>query len=168
MDTQRIDQGRPLAGTTFTHVVTRRACDERGFAVVATLLVLMVVSILVLAMLEGAMSAGRSSSVDYDNARVYYAAEAGAEAAMAQLADALDDAVLENQELSKISPPSLGEHFRFDSFTVRKSGGIGIERITDGPFAGLYSLTQKVEIFSEAVDPAGNSGAVISGWWPDY
>lgn len=36
-----------------------------------------------------------------------------------------------------------------------------IETVTDGPYAGLYSLTQHIEITSEATDPLGNTSAVV-------
>ena len=92
--------------------------------------------------------------------RTYYAAEAGAESAMAQLSDALEDAVLDAQELTMISAPTL-QGFSFDSFSVTKIGDVETERITDGPFAGLYSRIQEVEIHSEATDINYNSSAVM-------
>ena len=79
---------------------------------------------------------------------------------MAQLAEALEDAVIEDDELSMIAAPTIAG-FTFDSFSVRKIGSVQTERITDGPFAGLYSLTQIVEIHSEAADAQFNSSAII-------
>jgi hypothetical protein len=98
--------------------------------------------------------------MDVGKTRTFYAAEAGAESAMAQLALALKDVVLEDAELSSISPPDI-EVFNFHSFTVAKIGGVQTETITDGPFTGLYSRTQVVEITSGASLDDYSSSAVM-------
>lgn len=133
---------------------------ERGIALLATLVVMLLMAGLITVAFSGALTASRTERIDYANSRVFYAAEAGAEASMAQLALALDDGVLTDQELNDIQPPTL-TGFRYDSFEVRRVGGIVQETITDGPFAGLYSLTQRVEIFSEARDGVNNASAII-------
>ena len=120
-----------------------------GFAMAATLGVLTLLSILVVSVFANAMASFRSGMTDLEKTRTYYAAEAGAESAMAQLAIALEDALLEDDELNTIVPPTI-EGFTFDSFTVVRDGAVTSEIITDGPYAGLFSLTQVVEITSEA------------------
>jgi hypothetical protein len=97
---------------------------------------------------------------DLEKSRTYFAAEAAAESAMAQLALVLDDAVIEDQELSLIVPPTL-EGFTFDNFSVVRDGALETERITDGPFAGLFSRTQVVEITSEAVSSDHTRSAIM-------
>ena len=123
--------------------------SKDGFAMAATLGVLTLLSVLVVTVFANAMASFRSGMTDLEKTRTYYAAEAAAESGMAQLALALEDAVLEDQELSAIVPPTI-EGFTFDSFSVVKTGALTTERITDGPFAGLFSITQVVEITAEA------------------
>ncbi len=97
---------------------------------------------------------------DLEKTRTFYAAEAAAESAMAQLALALEDAILEDQELSSIVPPTI-EGFSFDNFSVVKQGGTTTERITDGEYAGLFSITQVVDITTEAVSADYTTSSVM-------
>ena len=137
-----------------------RLGSKNGFALPAALGVMILLSVLVVTVFANSMASFRSGVTDLGKSRTYYAAEAGAESAMAQLSDALEDAVLDAQELTMISAPTL-QGFSFDSFSVTKIGDVETERITDGPFAGLYSRTQEVEIHSEATDVNYNSSAVM-------
>lgn len=134
--------------------------SRAGFALPAALAVLVLLAALVATTFANAMASYRSGSTDLGKVRSSFAAEAGAESGMAQLADALEDAVLEDAELTSIVPPVMAG-FTFDSFSVVKVGGVVPEPITDGPFAGLYSLTQMVDVYSEATDPGNNSSAVM-------
>jgi hypothetical protein len=134
--------------------------NRSGFALEATLFVLVLMTVLMLTMYSAAVSTTRSSALDYQAARVAYAAEGGADAILAQLADLLEDGVLEDAELGAIQPPEV-EGFEFSDFNVEKIGGVEVESVTDGPFAGLYSLTQNLEITSQATDPYGNTSSVI-------
>ncbi|MCZ6915211.1 MAG: hypothetical protein O7I93_00405, partial [Gemmatimonadetes bacterium] len=134
--------------------------NEDGFALMATLFVMILISSLIVAGFSGAASSFRTADLDYRNSQVFYAAEGGAESILAQLHLALIDGVLEDPELAAITPPDL-EGFVFDSFSVERVGGIVPERITDGAFAGLYSLTQRVQIYSSARDVMYNSSAIM-------
>ena len=131
-----------------------------GFAMMATLGVLSILSVLVVSVFANAMASFRSGMTDLEKSRTYYAAEAGAESGMAQLALALEDAVVDDRELNAIVPPVI-EGFTFDSFSVLRDGSVQTERITDGPFAGLFSRTQIVEITTEAVSPDYTRSAVM-------
>lgn len=131
-----------------------------GFALEATLGILVLMSILIVTVYASAMAAFRGGRTDLTKQQAYYAAEAGAESGMAQLADALEDAILRDSELSAITTPSM-TGFTFDSFSVTKIDTVKYERITDGTFSGLYSLTQMVEIYSEASAQDNSSSAVI-------
>jgi len=148
---RRIDSRDRRFGTNL-----RRA----GFALEATLAVLVLMSVLIVTVYASAMAAFRAGRTDYTKQRSFYAAEAGAESGMAQLADALEDAVLQDSELTSIVSPTM-TGFVFDSFSVTKIDTVRHERITDGPFSGLYSLTQMVEVYSEASAPDRSSSAVI-------
>lgn len=134
--------------------------DRRGFALEATLGILILMSVLIVTVYASAMAAFRGGRTDYTKQRSYYAAEAGAESGMAQLADALEDAVLEDGEVSSITAPTM-PGFVFDSFAVTKIDTVKAERITDGSFAGLYALTQLVDVYSEARAPDGSTSAVV-------
>ncbi len=134
--------------------------DRRGFALMATVMVLVLISVLIIAAYSGYMSVQRTSTLDYRNSRVFYAAEAGAEAVMAQLADAMNDGVLADSELANITPPTL-TGFVYDTISVIKVDSALIETVTDGPFAGLYALTQKIDIRTEVRDPNDNFAVVI-------
>ena len=90
-----------------------------GFALEATLLVMVLMSVLMLAAYTGAATATRSAHLDYRASRVSYAAEAGADAVMAQLADALEDGYLDDSELSALTAPSL-EGFTFSTLNATK------------------------------------------------
>ena len=131
-----------------------------GFVMAATLGVLTVLSVLVVTVFANAMASFRSGMTDLEKSRTYYAAEAAAESGMAQLALVLEDAVIEDEELSAIVPPTI-EGFAFDSFSVVREGSVETERITDGPFAGLFSRTQVVEITSEAVSADYTRSAIM-------
>ncbi len=133
--------------------------NRNGFVLEATLFVLVLMSVLMLSVYTGAAMSTRSANLDYRTSRVSYAAEAGADAIMAQLADALEDGYLADDELYGITPPDLAG-FTF-SMLAEKIGDVEVETVTDGPFAGLYSLTQKLQITSNAVDLMGNTSAVI-------
>jgi hypothetical protein len=141
-------------------VFKRLSGDRRGFALEATLMVMLLISVLLAAAVMGAMTTTRTTSLDYRNSRVFYAAEAATEAIMGQLGIYMEDGYLSDEELAALYPPTL-EGFSFDSFSVTKTGDVTTETITDGSFAGLYSLTQKVEIFSEAEDAMENRSAVL-------
>ena len=134
--------------------------SKQGFAMAATLGVLTLLSVLVISVFANAMASFRSGMTDLEKSRTYFAAEAAAESAMAQLALVLEDAVIEDQELSAITAPTI-EGFTFEDFSVVREGGVETERITDGPFAGLFSRTQIVRITSEAVSHDYTRSAIM-------
>jgi hypothetical protein len=134
--------------------------NRDGFALEATIMVLILMTVLMLSAYNAAVTVTRSSALDYQAARVAYAAEGAADAILAQLADMLEDGVLEDAELGAVEPPEV-EGFEFSDISVDKIGIVDVETVTDGPFAGLYSLTQNLEITAEATDPYANTSAVI-------
>ena len=141
---------------------SRHAFDERGLALIATLLVVVLIAGIIAAGLRTAMSVTRSSNADYRGARAFYAAEAGAEAALAQIEAALLDGRLSDEELAAIQPPELAG-FDFAEFAVERDGPVVSETLTDGPFAGLYSLTQNIKITSTASDASDAHSVVVLG-----
>ncbi len=134
--------------------------SKKGFAMAATLGVLALLSALVISVFANAMASFRSGMTDLEKSRSYFAAEAAAESGMAQLAGVLEDALIEDSELAAIGPPDI-DGFTYDSFSVVRKGGVVTEQITDGPFSGLFSLTQVVEITAEAVSPDYTRSAIM-------
>jgi hypothetical protein len=134
--------------------------SQQGFTLEATLLIMLLISVLVTIAFAGVLTTVRTANLDYRNSRVFYASEGGAEDIMAQLSDALQDGALSDAELAALKPPVV-PGFTVDSFATRKLGGVVKERITDGAFAGLYSLTQRVEIYSSAVDALADRSRVL-------
>ncbi len=137
-----------------------KLAERDGLALIATLLLITLVAVLTTAALTGVMSSIRAAGSDYQDTRVFYAAEAGGEATIAQLQMALADGHLTDSELANFHPPTL-DGISFDSFNVSKVGDLIVEKITDGPFAGLNSLTYNVEIYSRATTPQGDMSAVV-------
>jgi len=134
--------------------------DRRGFALESTLIVLLLMSTLAVIAFAGAVTSIRTTNIDYRNARVGYASEAGAEAIMAQIDVNLQDGVLTDAELAAMTAPSI-PGFTVDSFKATKVGGIVKETITQGPFVGMYSLTQNIDIQSSVRDASNNRSAVV-------
>lgn len=139
--------------------------NEKGLALVATLMTLVLLAALLVVAMQGAVMTTRTQTLDHQNVQVGLAAEAGAEAALAQIEVALEDGALDSTEAWNIRPPTdpAFASFSYDSFTVRPVGGIVVETLTDGAYAGLYALTQKVDVYSEASDAMGNRDAVYLG-----
>ncbi|MGH7676278.1 MAG: hypothetical protein ACREMV_13490, partial [Gemmatimonadales bacterium] len=134
--------------------------DRRGFTLESTLLVLMLLSFVMVAFYSGAVTTIRTANVDYRAAQVQYATEGGSEAIMAQLEDNLRDGVLTDEELAGLTRPTM-PGFTVDTFWAHKVGEIVEEVISDGDFAGLYSLTQRMEIFTSARDAANHRSSVV-------
>jgi hypothetical protein len=137
-----------------------RTADRSGLALITTIIVLAVVGMIVAAMATAVMSSVRAAAMEYHEGRAFFAAEAGGEAALAQLKLALQDGFLADDELTDMIPPVL-EGFAFDSFAAGRVGEAVVETITDGPYEGLYALTQNVEIVSLVSDPSGTASGVI-------
>jgi hypothetical protein len=137
--------------------------DNRdGLALVVTLLVIMMIGALAAAAVKGAMAVIRSENATYRSDRAFYVAEAGAEAALSQVEVALSDGVITDAELAAMQPPAI-EGYDFVDFLVERDDTAIVERITDGPWSGMYSLTQNLIITSRATDAAGAHSAVLLG-----
>ncbi len=142
------------------NLTIRPTADRRGFALVTTLLVLTLAAVLTVGALTGSLSSVRMAGSDYQDARVFYAAEAGAEASLVQLERGLHDGHLSDEDLLDIHPPTL-DGINYEGFRVDKSGSPYVETITDGPYVGLYALTQDIEIESWAKNEAADRAAII-------
>ncbi len=139
---------------------SRQSRSEDGLALIATIFVMVMIAGLIAAAMVSSMQGLATTSADYRSSRTFYAAEAAAEAALSAIERALDDGVLTNAELAAISPPPL-EGFDFSEFSVYKQGTIVVETISDGPFVGLYSLTQQFIVEAKASDPSNAHAAIV-------
>jgi hypothetical protein len=137
------------------------ATDRRGFALEATLILLVLMAALAAAAVMGAAMVQRNAGIDYRGTRVNYAAEAGADNVMAQLENDVADGVISDPELAALTAPTL------PGFTITTRAarvGAPVPRtIANGPYAGLFGLNQQIDITVSAVDATRNrSDAVVS------
>ena len=139
---------------------SRESRSEDGLALIATIFVMVVMAGLIAAAMVNSMQGLATTSADYRSSRTFYAAEAAAEAALSAIERALDDGILTDAELAAISPPPL-DGFDFSEFGVYKQGTIVIETMSDGPFAGLYSLTQSFIVEAKASDQSNSHASIV-------
>ncbi|HWA15661.1 MAG TPA: hypothetical protein VG817_04455, partial [Gemmatimonadales bacterium] len=81
--------------------------NRRGFALEATLILMVLMAALAAAAVMGAAMVTRSSGTDYRGTRVTYAAEAGADNVMAQLENAMVDGLITDPELAALTAPTI-------------------------------------------------------------
>jgi hypothetical protein len=139
----------------------RVVIDRRGFALEATLILLVLMAALAAAAVMGAAMVQRNAGVDYRGTRVNYAAEAGADNVMAQLETAMMDGLITDPELAALTPPVL------PGFTITtRAARVGAptpRTISNGPYSGLIGLNQQIDIAVSATDATRNrSDAVVS------
>jgi hypothetical protein len=142
--------------------VNRRSlADRSGFALEATLVLLILLTMLISAGVAATMMVQRGASVDYRGARVTYAAESGADHVMSQLEAAIQDGSISDPELAALTAPAIA------GFNVTVSGArVGApvpKTIASGPYTGLFGLNQQIDITVHADDPQANrADAVVS------
>jgi hypothetical protein len=139
----------------------RVVSDRRGFALEATLILLVLMASLAAAAVMGAAMVQRNAGVDYRGTRVNYAAEAGADNVMAQLETAMIDGLITDPELAALTPPVL-PGFTITTRAARVGSAVA-RTISNGPYSGLIGLNQQIDITVSAVDVTRNrSDAVVS------
>jgi len=145
-----------------THRTSKRivpTATRKGFALETVLLLLVMFSIVILAGLSAVTTLARTSNADYRGARASYAAEGGADDVMSQLDAAMQDGVINGEDIASIQTPAL-TGFQMSQSTV--TTGVPVSRtITSGPFAGLYSLNQPIDITVQARDTSGNTASAV-------
>lgn len=148
-----------LPGTP-THLNrTARSRPRHGFALEIVLLMLVMFSVVVLAGLSAVTTMSRTSNADYRGARAQYAAEGGADDIMSQLDAAMQDGIINGEDIASITKPVI-PGFRMTQQT-RTTGAPISRTITSGPFAGLYSLNQPIDIEVTARDSSGNRATAV-------
>jgi hypothetical protein len=148
----------PALSGTFTAASVARS--RRGFALEATLVVMVLVGAIVALTTAWVLTTQRTTGIDYRGARVQHAAEAGADAIMAQLEVAMHDGVLRQAEIDALVTPTLAG-FEYENLEVTYAGAAEVRKIQSGAFTGLYALNQPVEIAVTARDPNGNRASVV-------
>jgi hypothetical protein len=132
-----------------------------GFALEATLILLVLLTALISAALATTIMVQRTGGVDYRAARATYAAESGADHVMAQLENDIKDGSISDAELAALTPPAITGF----NLTVRGARvGPPVPRtIANGPYAGLFGLNQQIDVTVHADDPSANrADAVVS------
>ena len=138
-----------------------RVSNRSGFALEATLIMLILLTVLISAGLAATLMVQRGASVDYRGARATYAAESGADHVMAQLEADVQDGAISNAELAALTPPLIPDF----SVTV---GGARVgppvpKTIASGPYTGLFGLNQQLDITVHADNArADRADAVVS------
>lgn len=141
-----------------TRAAMRRA-QRKGFALETVLLLLIMFSIIILAGLSAVTTLARTSNADYRGARASYAAEGGADDVMSQLDAAMQDGIINGEDIASIQTPSV-TGYRMTQST--QTTGVPVSRtITSGPFSGLYSLNQPIDITVSARDTSGNQAKAV-------
>jgi hypothetical protein len=138
---------------------SRTQRPRKGLALETVLLLLVMFSIIILAGLSAVTTLARTSNADYRGARASYAAEGGADDIMSQLDAAMQDGIINGEDIASIQEPTL-TGFRMTQST--QTTGVPVSRtITSGAFAGLYALNQPIDITVSARDTSGNKASAV-------
>jgi len=141
--------------------MSRRTAGDHGFALEATILLLVLMAGLIGAGLLAHLMVQRASGLDTQMARVTHAAEGGADHVMAQLNVAIQDGAISPAELAALTPPVIPG--TTVSVTGTAVGPAVPGTIANGPYTGLIALNQRIDIGVTATDPARNrADAVVS------
>ncbi len=135
--------------------------DRSGFALEGTIIVLVLVGALIGFAATWVVTITRGAATDYRGSRVSYAAEAGADAVMAQLEVAMEDGVISSAELAGLTLPELSGFTFEDMEVTRDPMGAVIRPINSGNLAGLYAINLPIDIAIAARDAASNRGSVM-------
>lgn len=133
---------------------------RHGFALEATLMIMVLFGVLILAAVGGIGWAMRTTSTDIQGTRVNYATEGGAESVMASLEGGMADGFLDDAELAALTPPTM-PGITFETFAAAREGTPFSQPVTEGPYAGLFSLNQRINITVQARDGINNRSRSI-------
>lgn len=133
-----------------------------GFALEATLMILVVFGALILAAAGGVAWATRTTTVDYQATKANYAVEAGAEHVMGQLESYTADGFLDDAELAALTTPTL-TGYTWETLSAARVGGSYTQPVDNGTYAGLFSLNQRVDIRLRVRDVNNNRSEAVVG-----
>lgn len=132
---------------------------RKGFALETVLMLLIMFSVIILAGLSAVTTLARTSDADYRGARASYAAEGGADDVISQLDEAMSDGIISTEEISALQTPVVAGYRMSRSVLTM---GLPVARtIASGPYAGLYSLNQPIDVRITARDSSGNRATAV-------
>ncbi len=132
---------------------------RKGFALETVLMLLIMFSVIILAGLSAVTTVARTSDADYRGARASYAAEGGADDVISQLDDAMSDGIISSEEIGALQTPVVAGYRMSRSVLTM---GLPVARtIASGPYAGLYSLNQPIDILVTARDSSGSRATAV-------
>jgi hypothetical protein len=127
--------------------------DNRGVALVTMMLLLSALTLLAVGAVMVSNLNLQLSSNYYQNSRAFYAAEAGVEKALSDVQTILDgQGRITNEDLATITPPALDD-FSFEQFTLVRSDSSYVDTVDSGPYMGMVSLNQPIDITSKVIGP---------------
>lgn len=137
------------------------SANEDGFALATVMLVLGLLMGLTVTAHLASQAETRIGGNDYSATRSFYAAEAGAEHMLAELREQLSDGILTaaKADAADDNPPDLPMH-TFEEYRADLVGGVKNEKITQGPFSGMWSRTREVLVTSSVEGPNGSRTTV--------
>jgi hypothetical protein len=133
--------------------------DRRGFALEATLILLVLLATLIGAAIAGIVMVQRTAGVDYRGSQATYAAEAGADHVMSQLELAMTDGSISDADLAALTAPTIPG--MTVSAAAAREGVAAVRTITSGSYAGLIGLNQKINVTVQASDQTSNRSQVV-------
>lgn len=132
---------------------------RRGFALEVVLLMLVMFTVIILAGMSAVTTISRTSNADYRGARVSYASEGGADDVMSQLDAAMQDGIVSGEDIANLATPEVPGYIL--THQTQTTGAPVSRTITSGPFSGLYSLNQPIDIKVTAQDSTGSRATSI-------
>ena len=140
----------------------RGRSNRRGLTLEVTLVALVLLTVLLGFAATQLLITLRTANLDYRSTRAAYAAEGGTDAMLAQLQPRMADGVITDADLAAVAPPAL-PGFTFEQMNSQRVGAPLVRPITDGPFAGLYALNQRIDLDVTARDPLDNTTRIVLG-----
>jgi hypothetical protein len=133
--------------------------DRRGFALEATMILLVLLATLIGAAVAGIVMVEKTEGIDYHGSKTTYAAEAGADHVMSQLELAMSDGSISDAELAALTAPVI-PGATVTASAVR-NGVASLRTITSGPYSGLIGLNQQIDVTVQANDQTSNRSQVV-------
>ena len=134
--------------------------NRQGFALEATLFVLLLLAVLCVFAVSGVTTTTRTANYDYRNTRTAYAAEAASDDIMQQLSTKVADGFISQAELDSLTRPVV-PGFSIPTMTVLPNGGATQETVNGGSYSGLYALVRNYDITTRASDSLGNASRAV-------
>jgi Tfp pilus assembly protein PilX len=135
--------------------------SEGGFALLAILLVIVVLTGLAAVTQLTSRTELRIGANTYASSQAYYAAEAGVEKLLAEMRSQMAAGFLTAAKVETVTldPPTI-PGFTFKTYTAKLDTTVTVRSITQGPFAGLTSMDQPLVVNASVESAAGARSTV--------